>query len=84
MPTYTDNCLKQSDIKSGVFEIPGKFLEVKIMNTYCDSCIDAAGESEAFGIDSSLILSMSELLPDHLCDSIETSGEIKCACNSHG
>ena len=54
------------------------------MNTYCDSCIDAA-EEESFGIDGSLILSsMSELLPDHLCESIETSGEIKCACNSHG
>ena len=59
------------------------FLEVKIMNTYCDSCIDA-GESEAFDIDSSLILSMSELLPDHLCDAIETGGEIECDCNSHG
>ena len=55
------------------------------MNTYCDSCIDAAAEEEAFGIDGSLILaSMSELLPDHLCDAIETDGEIKCACNSHG
>ena len=54
------------------------------MNTYCDSCIDA-GESEAFGIDGSLILStMSELLPDHLCDAIETDGEIECDCNSHG
>ena len=53
------------------------------MNTYCDSCI-AAGESEAFDIDSSLILSMSELLPDHLCDAIETGGEIECDCNSHG
>ena len=54
------------------------------MNTYCDSCIDAA-EEEAFGIDGSLILSsMSECLHDHICDSIETSGEIKCACRSHG
>ena len=53
------------------------------MNTYCDSCIDAAGESEAFGIDGSLILSsMSELLPDHLC--MAEDGEIECACNSHG
>ena len=62
-----------------------KFLEVKIMNTYCDSCIDAAAEEEAFGIDGSMILaSMSELLTDHLCDAIETDGEVKCSCKSHG
>ena len=82
MTTYTNNCFKQLDIKSGVFEKPGNFIEVKIMNTYCDSCIDAA-EEEAFGIDGSLILSsMSEFLPDHLC--MAEDGEIECACNSHG
>ena len=53
---------------------------------YCDSCYDLASlEAESFGIDGSLILaSMSELLPDHLCTAIETGGEIKCACRSHG
>lgn len=53
---------------------------------YCDSCLESV--SEEFGSDdmvsvSTLISIMGADLPDHLCDRVETSGEIDCSCPGH-
>lgn len=48
--------------------------------SYCDSCVDAATEDGAGGIEEEALALMGEDMADHLCDEIETDGEIRCAC----
>ena len=52
----------------------------------CDTCLESVAEE--FGSDDMLsvtllIQSMGEDLPDHLCDRVETQGEIDCGCPGH-
>ena len=48
--------------------------------SYCDSCVDAAIEDGAEGFEEEALAIMGEEIADHLCDEIETDGEIRCAC----
>lgn len=52
----------------------------------CDSCLQA-GEDEAqgFGLDNdqiveTVLLELGADIADHICDEVETDGEIKCSC----
>ena len=52
----------------------------------CESCLDSV--SEEFGSNdivaiTMLIQSMGEDLPDHLCDKVESNGNIECGCPGH-
>ena len=52
---------------------------------YCDECMteayDEVGENPE---DQKQFLdACSYMMADHLCDRIETNGEIKCACEAH-
>jgi hypothetical protein len=58
--------------------------------TYCDSCLDAA--YDVVGYDEDVpnaqeefldMVSGESLLVDHLCDRIESDGEIPCKCRDH-
>ena len=49
----------------------------------CDSCLDAAEDEGWMGIGGDmddLLLGMCEDMADHLCDMVETNGEIQCKC----
>lgn len=46
----------------------------------CDSCVDAAREDGAEGIEEEALAIMGDEIGDHDCDEIETDGEIRCAC----
>ncbi len=51
----------------------------------CDSCIDAF-EDEGFPMDefdNSAGADIGFMLPDHLCEQIESSGYTKCSCSGH-
>ena len=57
---------------------------------YCDSCLDAA--YDAIGYDEDKpdaqeefldMVSGEGLLVDHLCDRIESDGDIPCKCGDH-
>ncbi len=55
----------------------------------CDSCYDAASEEgTGYGLDSDdlqeLMGVFGDELADHLCDEIETEGEIRCGCDCKG
>lgn len=52
-------------------------------DTVCDSCLDCAYDEGAHNgeLQAALCRTVGEILPDHLCDEIETDGEIRCACS---
>ena len=52
----------------------------------CDTCLESVAEE----FDSNDMLSVQLLiqemradLPDHLCDRVETNGELECSCPGH-
>jgi len=51
----------------------------------CDYCVESV-EEDAMGLDfdsvevEEIAQTMGYMLPDHLCDSTESNGEIKCSC----
>jgi hypothetical protein len=52
----------------------------------CDTCLESVAEE--FGSDDMLsvhllIQEMGADLPDHLCDRVESNGEIDCSCPGH-
>jgi len=54
----------------------------------CDSCMDVGSEEAGnWGLNEDDIAEvLSELggdIADHLCDEIETDGEIRCGCGCH-
>lgn len=54
----------------------------------CESCLEVADEEVAPDISSvremsSLMIDMGAELADHLCDQIESDGDIQCACACH-
>lgn len=58
------------------------------LHRYCDSCIDAVYDDGggAFGLtdaDVAAILREGWLLVDHLCDRIESGGDVYCKCTAH-
>ena len=60
-----------------------------IRDPLCDSCLDA-GDDE-FGLNTDLFYDELDIvlrefggeLADHLCDELETDGEIRCGCGCH-
>tara|TARA_R100001086_G_scaffold244986_1_gene175354 strand:+ start:348 stop:512 length:165 start_codon:yes stop_codon:yes gene_type:complete len=52
------------------------------MNTYCGSCVLAV-EEEGGSAEYLTELSGMALLPDHLCDRVESNGDIDCDCRDH-
>jgi hypothetical protein len=51
------------------------------MTAICDLCSDAAVDDGVPGdIAGELMMMMGDDFADHLCDEIETDGEIKCSC----
>ncbi len=61
------------------------------MPKFCDSCLDAAyddsvgilGDAADGPTLSLLLFEFGEDIPDHICERIETSGEIACDCPAH-
>ena len=54
----------------------------------CESCLEAADEEVSPDISSvremsSFMVDMGADIADHLCDQIESNGEIRCACACH-
>jgi uncharacterized Zn finger protein len=52
----------------------------------CDTCLESVAEefgSEDMLAVQLLIQEMGADLPDHLCDRVETDGEIDCSCPGH-
>ena len=52
----------------------------------CDTCLESVAEefdSDDMLSVTVLIQTMGEDLPDHLCDRVETNGEIDCSCPGH-
>jgi len=55
-----------------------------IMSKVCDSCIEALGDDGApEGLESSMAIELGYMVGDHLCDEIESDGEIICRCSCH-
>jgi len=54
---------------------------------YCDSCLiiayDNVGEDGAEQDEFLAAMSGMAMLEDHLCDRIETDGEMACDCRDH-
>lgn len=50
------------------------------MTAFCESCLEAAEEEGAAGFEEEALELMGEDIADHLCDEIETDGEIVCSC----
>ena len=46
----------------------------------CESCIEAATEEGAGGFEEEALMLMGDDIADHLCDEIETDGEVRCSC----
>jgi len=60
-------------------------LTAKVKYALCDLCI-VAFEDEGFPMedyDDSTGPELGYLMPDHLCEQIESSGYIKCSCSGH-
>ena len=55
----------------------------------CESCIDAGYEDGmptdaiADGEVSTMLRQMGDMISDHLCDMVETEGDIQCRCACH-
>jgi hypothetical protein len=50
----------------------------------CDSCfMEAEDEGAPEGEEAMLMCEMGGELADHLCDEIESDGDIQCACSCH-
>ena len=49
-----------------------------MIKTVCDSCY-MAGQEEGAG-DDDIMVQIGWMMPDHLCDPVETDGEIQCGC----
>jgi hypothetical protein len=56
-------------------------------NKYCDSCLtiayDNVGEDGEYQDEFLATFSGMSMMEDHLCDRIETDGEIPCKCRDH-
>lgn len=48
--------------------------------TYCDSCIQAAGDEGADGFEEEALAELGAEIADHLCDKRESEGEVPCDC----
>ena len=46
----------------------------------CDLCLDAAQDEGASGFEEEALDLMGEDIADHLCEEIETQGEVECSC----
>jgi hypothetical protein len=54
------------------------------MVTVCDSCIEALEEEGApEGAEAQMAVEMGADIADHLCDEIESDGDIRCTCACH-
>ena len=52
----------------------------------CDTCLESVAEEFASNDMLSVQLLIQEMgadLPDHLCDRVETNGELECSCPGH-
>ena len=52
----------------------------------CDTCLESVAEefgSEDMLAVQLLIQEMGADLPDHLCDRVESNGELECSCPGH-
>ena len=52
----------------------------------CETCLESVAEE--FGSDDMLSITllidaMGADLPDHLCDRVESNGEVECSCPGH-
>lgn len=50
------------------------------MTKPCESCLEAATDEGAGGFEAGALSLMGEDIADHLCDEIETYGEVVCGC----
>ena len=46
----------------------------------CERCLEAAEEEGAEGFEEEALELMGEDIADHICDEIETDGELQCSC----
>ena len=46
----------------------------------CDLCLDAAQDEGASGFEEEALDLIGEDIADHLCEEIETQGEVECSC----
>lgn len=57
-------------------------------DTVCDSCMDSGTDEEVWGLNeddiAEILGELGGVMGDHLCDEIETDGEIRCGCACHG
>ena len=53
------------------------------MSDYCESCLEAAREEGGEGIEDTVLGEFGADIMDHLCDAIETEGDVTCACTAH-
>ena len=89
------NRILKDDIENVLFDCRGETRTIvqtiaeefkpQITHTYCDSCL-----TEAYDIVGTSLYKQHEilndapwLLQDHLCDRIETDGELECECKNH-
>jgi len=50
----------------------------------CESCIEALeDEGVPEGAEAAMAIEMGADVADHLCDEIESAGDIRCACACH-
>ena len=50
-------------------------------NRVCDTCLDCAYDNDVEDESQADVMAMLGAdLEDHLCDQVETAGEIKCGC----
>ena len=53
-------------------------------NLVCETCIEALEEEGVpEGAEASMAIDMGADIADHLCDQIESDGDIQCACACH-
>ena len=53
----------------------------------CDSCLNAADDESIYPLEddeyATVLREFGGEIADHLCDEIETDGEIRCGCGCH-
>ena len=69
---------------SGMLKLGILNLEVDMVVAVCDSCLMIAEEEGVpEGEESMVMREMGSEVADHLCDQIESDGDIQCACACH-
>ena len=53
------------------------------MSKFCDSCLDAAMDEGVPEGEENILFDMGADIADHLCDQIESDGDIVCRCACH-